>query len=274
MPRAHLGLMLSQVLSRLSLVRVTVGYAAMLVGVATTLLMLGPRVEDAVVSHMSTNLHNLARGQFATLIGSAFVTSSGFIYVWLPGLICLLALAELFWRGGRLILAFGLGHLGATLIVAGGLAAAIRFGWVPISVARASDVGMSYGAVAVLGTLTVAIPASWRPGWIGGWLAVAVLAAFAGDGFTNAGHLVALIIGMSLSAGFRVVARWTPVRWVLLAIGAAFGYLVLANELPLALAPIAGLLGALIGRCATHRWRSRRLPQSPQSHSRLASTNS
>ena len=30
--------------------RVTVGYAAMLVVVATTLLILGPRVEDAVVS--------------------------------------------------------------------------------------------------------------------------------------------------------------------------------------------------------------------------------
>jgi hypothetical protein len=194
---------------------------------------------------MSTNLHNLARGQFATLIGSVFVTSSGFMYVWLPGLICLLALAELFWRSGRLILAFGLGHVGATLIVAGGLAAAIRFGWVPISVARASDVGVSYGAVAVLGALTVAIPASWRPEWIGWWVAVAVLAAFAGDDFTNAGHLVALIIGMSLSVRFRVVARWTPMRSVLLAIGAAFGYLVLANELPMALAPIAGLLGVL-----------------------------
>ena len=42
--------LLSRVLSRLSLVRVTVGYAAMLVVVATTLLILGPRVEDAVVS--------------------------------------------------------------------------------------------------------------------------------------------------------------------------------------------------------------------------------
>jgi hypothetical protein len=253
--------MLSRVLARLALVRVTVGYAAMLVGVATTLLMLGPRVEDTVVSHMSTNLHNLARGQFATLIGSVFVTSSGFIYVWLPGLICLLALAELFWRSGRLILAFGLGHVGATLIVAGGLAAAIRLGWVPISVAGASDVGMSYGAVAVLGALAIAIPASWRPGWIGWWLAVAVLAAFAGDDFTNVGHLVALIIGMSLSVRFRGVARWTPMRCVLLAIGATFGYMVLASELPLAVAPIAGLLGVLIGRWATHHWRSRRLPR-------------
>ena len=161
--------MLSRVLSRLSPVRVTVGYSATLVAVASTMLMLGPRVENAVVSHMSTNLHNLARGHFATLVGSAFVTSNGFIYVWLPGLICLLALAELFWRSGRLILAFGLGHVGATLIAAVGLAAAIRFGWLPISVAHASDVGISYGAVAVVGALTMAIPPRWRPGWIGWW---------------------------------------------------------------------------------------------------------
>jgi hypothetical protein len=256
--------MLSRVLSRLSLVRVTVGYAAMLVAIATTLLILGPRVEDAVVSHMSTNLHNLARGHFATLIGSVFVTSSGFIYVWLPGLICLLALAELFWRSGRLILAFGLGHVGATLIVAVGLAVAIRFGWLPISVARASDVGISYGAVAVLGALTMAIPLRWRPGWIGWWLAVALLAAFAGKDFTNVGHVVALIIGMGLSARFRVVARWTPVRYVLLAVGAAFGYLVLASELPPAIAPFAGLLGALVAHGAAHRWHSRRVPPPPR----------
>jgi hypothetical protein len=256
-------LMLSRVLSRLCLVRVTVGYAAILIVVAMILLVLGPRAEDAVVSQMSTNVHNLARGHFATLVGSAFVTSSGFIYVWLPGLISLLALAELFWRGGRLILAFGVGHVGATLIVGVGLAAAIRFGWLPISVARASDVGISYGAVAVLGALTVAIPARWRPGWIGWWLAVALLAVSAGDDFTNAGHLVALIIGMWLSVRFRVVARWTPARCVLLTIGAAFGYLVLANELSPVIAPIAGLLGALIGQRAAHCWRSRRVRPSP-----------
>jgi hypothetical protein len=255
--------MLSRVLSRLSLVRVTVGYAAALMVVATILLILGPRVDDAVVSHMSTNVYNLARGHFATLIGSLFVTSSGFMYVWLPGLVCLLALAELFWRSRRLILAFGLGHVGATLIVAVGLAAAIRFGWLPISAAHASDVGISYGAVAVLGALTVVIPSRWRQGWIGWWLVVALLAVFVGDDFTNAGHLVALIIGMSLSARFHVVARWTPLRCVLLAIGAAFGYLMLANELPVAIAPIAGLLGAVTAHGAARYWLSRRVRPSP-----------
>ena len=109
-------------------------------------------------------------------------------------------------------MAFGLEHVGTTLVVAVGLAAAIRFGWLPLSVAHASDVGISYGAVAVLGALTSAIPPRWRPRWVGWWLAVGLLAVIVGGDFTNVGHLVALIIGMSLSARFHAVARWTPAR--------------------------------------------------------------
>ena len=52
-------------------------------------------------------------------------------------------------------------------------------------------------------------------------------------------------------------------RCVLLAIGAAFGYLVLANELSLVIAPLAGLLGALIGHGVAHIWRSCRIRPSP-----------
>lgn len=63
---------------------------------------------------------------------------------------CLLALAELLWSSRHLIQAFTIGHVGATLIVAAGLAAAVAFDWVPRSIAGASDVGLSYGAVALI----------------------------------------------------------------------------------------------------------------------------
>jgi hypothetical protein len=52
---------------------------------------------------------------------------------------------------------------------------------------------------------------------------VVILLSSVRSSFTNAGHLVALIIGMSLSVRFRVVARWTPVRRALLTIGAPSG---------------------------------------------------
>jgi hypothetical protein len=251
--------MLVSTLSRLMRLRVTVSYAVTLVGVATTLLVLGPRVQDHVVRHMSTNVHNLAHGHLGTLIGSAFVTENGPIWVWLPGLVCLLAVAELLWRSGRVLVTVALGHVGATLIVATGLATALYLGWLPISVARDTDVGISYSAVAVLGALTGAIPSRWRPAWIGWWLSIGMLAVSVATDFTNAGHLVALLIGILLSVRFGTSARWTKFRVALLVVSAAFCYLVLVNTgLWLGIAPIAGCAGAVAAHWLTGRWRARR----------------
>ncbi|HUO40645.1 MAG TPA: rhomboid-like protein, partial [Mycobacterium sp.] len=202
--------------------RVTFGYALVLVAVAATLLMLGPDVHAVAIRQMSTNLHNLWHGHLGTLIGSAFVTEDGPMWVWLPGLVCLLALAELLWRSARLLVTFALGHVGATVIVALGLTAAIRFGWISISVAHASDVGVSYGAAAVVGALTAAIPQRWRPAWVGWWLATAVLVVFIANDFTEGGHFVALVLGMLLSTRFHTMkaatVAWTRLRLALLAV--------------------------------------------------------
>ncbi len=122
--------------------------------------------------------------------------------MWLPGLMCLLALAELLWRSGRLVVAFAVGHIGATLLVAVGLTAAVELGWLSADVTRATDVGMSYGASAVLGSLSAAIPRRWRPAWTGWWLAVAVAVVAVGRDFTDAGHAVALVLGMLASTRF------------------------------------------------------------------------
>ncbi len=252
--------MVTRTLSTLLRLRVTVSYAVTLVAVAITLLVLGPHVRDLVIRHVSTNLHNLGHGYLGTLIGSAFVTENGPIWVWLPGLVCLLALAELLWRSGRVVITLVLGHVGATLIVAAGLATAINVGWLPLSVARATDVGISYGAVAVLGALSSAIPSRWRPAWIGWWLSVGLLVVCVGDDFTAAGHVVALTLGMLLSLRIGEAARWTRVRIALLVVGAAFGYLVLVNTgLSLAVAPGVGLVGALLAHWLDRRRRARRV---------------
>jgi hypothetical protein len=221
--------MVLQILSRLSRVRITLGYAAVLIGVSAALVDLGPRARAHVIAQASTNLHNLAHGHLATLLDSAFVTESGPMYFWLPCLVCLLALAELIWQSGRLAIVFVTGHIGATLLVAAGLTAAIELGWLPLSVSRASDVGVSYGAVAVLGALTAAIPQLWRPAWIGWWLPVGIAAAVLGDDFTDVGHAVALVLGMLVSLRLGGPARWTQVRCALLAVSAVFGFFLLAH---------------------------------------------
>jgi rhomboid family protein len=234
-------LMTFDILSRLARVRMTLGYAAALVTVSMVLLVLGPRVRDLVVGQASTNLHNLAHGHLATLLGSAFVTDAGPMYFWLPGLICLLALAELIWRSGRLAMVFVTGHIGTTLLVATGLSAAIELGWLPLSISRASDVGMSYGAVAVLGALTAAIPRRWRPAWIGWWVPAGIGSAIVAADFTDVGHAVALVLGMVVATRLNGPAHWTRVRCVLLSVSAAFGFLLLAHT------GLSALVGAIVG---------------------------
>ncbi|MEZ0363198.1 rhomboid-like protein [Mycobacterium sp. pUA109] len=255
--------MVIELLSRLARVRVTVGYATALLTVATTLLVLGPQTQDQVIRNASTNLHNLSHGHLATLLGSAFVpdAAGGPVLLWLPGLVCLLALAELLWRSGRLALVFVVGHIGATLLVAIGLTGALKLGWLPVSVSFARDVGMSYGAAAVLGALTAAIPARWRPAWIGWWVSVALGTAALCADFTDVGHATALLLGMLVATRLGRPARWTRVRYVLLGVSAVFGFVVLAHTGVSVLAGVGlGTLGAVAAdRIARRRW-ARRSP--------------
>jgi hypothetical protein len=240
------------------------------------LYALGPVVQDRVIRHVSTNLHNLSHGHLGTLLDSAFVVDAGPIYVWLPGLICLLGLTELMWGSVRLVVAFAVGHVGATLLVAAGLTAAVELGWLPGSVSRATDVGMSYGATAVLGSLTTAIPRRWRPAWIGWLLAAGVAVVAVGRDFTDVGHAVALAVGMLVSTRFGRPRRWTPARFGMLGAAAAFGYLVLAST-DLVVATAAGMAGAAIAECVLRtRLRRRTAPNgdtrsvAPESNAREA----
>lgn len=251
-------------LSSLVRVRITLGYAVTLVVVTVAMLILGPEIQDRVVRHASTNLHNLSHGHVGTLLDSAFVVDAGPIYVWLPGLICLMALCETIFCSTRLILAFAAGHVGATLLVAAGLTAVLELGWLSPSVTRATDVGMSYGAIGVLGGLSTAIPRRWRSAWIGWWLGVAVAAALVNHDFTDVGHAIALLLGVLVSTRFGQPGPWTPFRCVLLAVAAAFGFMVLVNTIPALLTGVT--LGASTALLATQlaRWRLvRRALQSP-----------
>lgn len=239
--------MFPRIFSVLARFRITVAYAAALITVSTALLVSGPKVQDQVIRLASTNLHNLAHGRVGTLLGSAFVIDAGPFYWWLPGLVCLLALAELLWHSGRLTLVFMVGHIGTTLLVAAGLVAAVKLGWLPLSISRAKDVGMSYGAVAVLGALTAAIPRQWRPAWMGWWLSVGVAVVAVGAEFTDVGHTVALVLGMLVATRFGKPAHWTPMRYGLLAVSAWFGFLLLAHTGWSTLAAVGlGAVGALV----------------------------
>ncbi|QIS09421.1 rhomboid-like protein [Nocardia arthritidis] len=201
---------------------VTLGYLAGLVVVAVALSALSESAQTGVILHTSTNLHNLLHGHISTLFASAFVIGDAAVALTiLPLLACLLALAELRFGSGQLVRIFLAGHIGATLLVAVGLWIAVTAEWMPQSIGWAEDVGISYGAMAVLGALVAVLPRPWRIAWIVGWFVVAVEGAVVGQTFTNVGHLLSLLIGVA--AGYtllrtRQVARrgFTKVEWLLL----------------------------------------------------------
>jgi hypothetical protein len=256
--------MVSAVWSGLARLRVTVAYAVILLGVTSTLSVLGPTAWDRVIRH----------GHLGTLLGSAFVVDAGAPYLWLPGLVCLMGVAELFWRSGRLVVAFTIGHVGATLLVAAGLAAAVKLAWLPVAITRAEDVGMSYGASAVLGTLTGVVPHRWRSTWIGWWLAVGAAVVWLSSDFTDVGHAVALVLGMVVATRFGNPGPWTRTRVVLLVIGAAFGFMILASTVPaMLIAAVCGTAGAVTGALLGQLPRQWRV-NSILTRSRNASTSS
>ena len=255
--------MIGGIFSRLARVQFTVGYVAILLAISCAILALGPHAHDVLVQRASTNLHNLAHGHVGTLLGSALVVDAGPLYFWLPFLTCLLALAELHLRTIRLVMAFLVGHVGATLVVAAALAAAVKLGWMPISITRASDVGMSYGALAVLGAMTAVIPQRWRAAWVGWWVAAGLASAIIGGDFTDAGHSVAVVLGVLVSARFRLArSGWTWLRYALLGVGASFGFLMMAHgERTTLVVGVVGLLGAVAATGIAHsRMMRRRLP--------------
>src|ERR1700744_5887768 len=118
-------MMIHGILARLARLRFTVGYMAVVAVVSFAILVLGPHARDVIVQHASTNLHNLAHGHLMTLLDSAFVVDAGPMYFWMPFLTCLLVLAELHLHSMRVLKAFLLGHVGATLVVAAILATAV-----------------------------------------------------------------------------------------------------------------------------------------------------
>ncbi|MCX4091994.1 rhomboid-like protein [Nocardia sp. alder85J] len=215
---------------------VTYTYAALLVAVTVLVSELSDDDQSRVVLHASTNLHNLLRGHIGTLLSSAFVIGdSNAALMIIPLLVCVLALAELRFGSRRLLRIFVAGHIGATLLVALGLWVAVEAEWLPWSISQAEDVGISYGAMALIGAFIALLPSRWRPTWAICWLAVAVAGVVMGRTFTNVGHLLAVAIGLAAGCWAIRSGRADGLRrltWPesgLLGTGALLGYLLLVG---------------------------------------------
>lgn len=146
----------------------------------------------------STNLHHLATDPLRVLFASAFfVTSAPEWFVWVALFTAIAAPVEHRIGTGRSVAVFAIGHVGATLLTAAGLWLALRGDIVESSVVRAVDVGASYGFVALAGVSTHLLARPFRWAYLGTVLLVIAATVGLDPGFTDFGHLLALVIGLA-----------------------------------------------------------------------------
>ncbi|WP_327252419.1 rhomboid-like protein [Streptomyces sp. NBC_01244] len=163
---------------------------------AYALERLDPAARERLLRRCSTNAHNLDAGRWETLPASALLVEEPMPLPYALLLVAVLGYAEYAYGAWWTATAFLFGHVTATLLVYGVLrrTAGSR-------TRRAVDVGTSYGFNTVLGALTSALPRGpVRTTARVGLLALAVRPVLRRERtFTDAGHLVALGLGLGVS---------------------------------------------------------------------------
>ncbi|CCQ17736.1 putative uncharacterized protein [Rhodococcus sp. AW25M09] len=183
-------------------IRVTLAYCFLATAGAIALGQIGAHDRWHVLHAASTNLHNLTDGHLATLVTSVFLTEGRVNWLWLASVALLFAVAE--WISGwrRFLLTFSAGHIGASALVAVGLFIGIHADWLADSLAMAVDVGVSYAAAAVAGSMIRYLSMPWRAGWAALWIGAVAFGAISDPSFTAVGHAIALSIGLGLGATY------------------------------------------------------------------------
>jgi hypothetical protein len=192
---------------------VTLGY--LLVLAATDVIvhhLLASGTRRRLLLGISTNLHHMERNPLRVLVASPLVIDTGATFVdnlLIIGLGLVVCMAVLERRAGSLRAAgvFVLGHVGATLVAAVVIVAAVRSGSYPGSVQSGLDYGVSYGAIAVAMAVTWYLPLWVRPLWAAfGVFYPLTAATWYGrvPDFSTVGHLAGALLG--LAAGYAITA--------------------------------------------------------------------
>jgi hypothetical protein len=158
-------------------------------------------LREFLLHHNSTNVVELRLHPLRVLIVSALwiETPPGYlVYVLLYELVH--APIERRLGTGRWLIVAVTAHIGATLISEHAVSLAIRYSWLPRSMAHTVDIGVSYGLAGVAGVMTYFVPGPWR------WLYLALSLGFfavplvSSHTFTDLGHFCALLIGLACHA--------------------------------------------------------------------------
>lgn len=192
----------------------TAAYLAVLLVTTATLVSSSPHAVRWLVASASTNLHNMAIDPVRVLVVSAFwVQSAAWIWLLAPLVVVVMAPAERLLGIGRTLLIFAAGHLGATALTVAAIGVGVDRGLLPHRLTYAPDVGPSYGLVAIAAVLATRLPRGRRRirlVAIGALLFGLGTAVIIGGDFTDAGHLIAALIGLACSRFVTGKARVSP----------------------------------------------------------------
>jgi hypothetical protein len=179
----------------------TAAFLAALTLTTATLATSSPRAMHWLVAGASTNLHNMTIDPLRVLVVSAvWVQSTPWIWPIAPLVVAVMAPAERLLGSWRTLLIFATGHIGATGLTVAAIGVGVDRGLLPQHLTHALDVGPSYGLAAVAAVLATRIPPRrLRLAAIGALLLGLVVAVIIGGDFTDAGHLLAGVIGLALS---------------------------------------------------------------------------
>jgi hypothetical protein len=187
----------------------TAAYLVALMVTTTTLASSSPHALHRLVASASTNLHNMTVDPLRVLVISAFwVQSTPWIWPMAPLMVTVMAPAERLLGTGRTLFIFAAGHLGATALTVAAIGVGVDHAMIAHHLAYALDVGPSYGLAAVAAVLATRLPPGCiRVAAIGALLFGLAVAVILGGDFTDAGHLVAAMIGLALSPKMTGTAR-------------------------------------------------------------------
>ncbi len=160
---------------------------------------LDPELHRHILVTRSTNLSGLRTRPLYVLMASAFWLESFTFLRSATAVAAVLGPLERAIGSGPALGVFAAGHVGASLIVAGGLAAGRAVQLVDDRVSDTIDVGTSYGMIACGTVLAATLPPGWRWPLTGGLAAGLTLDMAREPDFTAAGHLVAAALGLLCS---------------------------------------------------------------------------
>lgn len=180
----------------------TTVYTAVLLATAAWLACQPLSEQARFIRHNSSNVHHLEVGKWWTLFTSGLVVDGVPVLLGVAAVAVALGLAEWRWGTARGLGTFLFGHVVATLFTEGAMWL-MRLAHLPGALTRARDVGISYGLVATVACLLALAGARARRYGLSALAAALTVAWIVNHELADAGHLVALGLGVLASR-----SRW------------------------------------------------------------------